>query len=221
MGGVATPLIERNTTIPTRKSQQFSTASDNQTQVEIHVVQGERSMVADNKSLGNFMLDGIPPAPRGIPQVEVTFDIDANGILKVTASDKATGRSQHITLTASSGLTPAEVEQMRSDAQAHAEEDRKRRDGIDLRNQADHAIYAAEKATAGENLSDVLKAEVQQAVSGLKEALQGENLEAIRAKISTLNEAAARLSNSVRYSDPNAQTRPLNEDFIDGEAREF
>ncbi len=121
LGGVATPLIERNTTIPTRKSQIFSTASDNQTQVEIHVLQGERPMAADNKSLGRFILDGIPPAPRGIPQVEVTFDIDANGILKVTALDKATGRSQHITITASSGLNDSEVEHMRKEAEAHAD----------------------------------------------------------------------------------------------------
>src|SRR5262249_53670675 len=147
-GGVATPLIERNTTIPTRKSQIFSTASDNQTQVEIHVVQGERSMVADNKSLGNFILDGIPPAPRGIPQVEVTFDIDVNGILKVTALDKATGRSQNITLTASSGLSTEEIERMRVEAESHADEDRKRRDGIEVRNQADSAMYNAEKALA-------------------------------------------------------------------------
>ena len=226
LGGVATPLIERNTTIPTRKSQLFSTASDNQTQVEIHVVQGERSMVADNKSLGNFMLDGIPPASRGIPQVEVTFDIDANGILKVTASDKATGRTQNITLTASSGLTPVEIERMRADAEAHTEEDRKRREGIDVRNQADSTLYTAEKTLAeqGEKLSASLKASVEQAVAGLKEALQGENLDVIRAKISSLSDAVTRISSSIHNAapyDPNAQTRPLNEDFIDGEAKEL
>jgi molecular chaperone DnaK len=146
LGSVATPQIDRNTTIPTRRSQVFSTASDNQTQVEIHVLQGERPMAADNKSLGKFILDGIPPAPRGIPQIEVTFDIDANGILKVTAKDKATGRSQHITITASSGLSDAEVEQMKKDAEAHAEEDRKRKELIEARNHGENTAYAAEKA---------------------------------------------------------------------------
>ncbi len=128
MGSVSTPIIERNTTVPTRKSQIFSTASDSQTQVEIHVLQGERPMAADNKSLGKFILDGIPSAPRGIPQIEVTFDIDANGILNVTALDKATNRSQHITITASSGLSESEIQRMKQEAEAHADEDKKRKD---------------------------------------------------------------------------------------------
>ncbi|HEX9028123.1 MAG TPA: molecular chaperone DnaK, partial [Anaerolineales bacterium] len=145
LGGVATPLIERNTTIPTRKSQIFSTASDNQTQVEVHVVQGERPMAADNKSLGKFNLDGLPPAPRGLPQIEVTFDIDANGIIKVTALDKATQRSQHITITASSGLKDAEVERMRKEAELHADEDRRKKELIETRNNADNTAYSAEK----------------------------------------------------------------------------
>ncbi len=145
LGGVATPLIERNTTIPTRKSQVFSTASDMQSQVEIHVLQGERPLATDNKSLGRFALDGIPPAPRGIPQIEVTFDIDANGILNVTAQDKATGRSQHITITASSGLSDSEVEKMRRDAEQHAEEDLRRKELIETRNLADSTVYTAEK----------------------------------------------------------------------------
>lgn len=146
LGGVATALIERNTTIPTRKSQVFSTATDNQSEVEIHVVQGERPMAADNKSLGKFTLDGIPPAPRGTPQIEVTFDIDADGILKVDATDQATGRSQHITVTASSGLTEDEVERMTHEAEQHAEEDRRRRELAEAVNAADNAIYASEKA---------------------------------------------------------------------------
>jgi molecular chaperone DnaK len=162
LGGVATPLIERNTTIPARKSQIFSTASHNQSQVEIHVLQGERPMAGDNKSLGRFILDGIPPAPRGVPQIEVTFDIDANGILKVTAQDKATGRSQHITITASSGLSENEVERMRDEAEEHAEEDRKRKENIEARNNADNIAYAAEKAL--EDLGDKVPAEIKSQV---------------------------------------------------------
>jgi molecular chaperone DnaK len=162
LGGVATALIERNTTIPTRKSQVFSTATDNQREVEIHVVQGERPMAAANKSLGKFALDGIPPAPRGIPQIEVTFDIDADGIMKVSATDKATGRSQHITITASSGLSEDEVERMRRDAESHAEEDRTRKDHVEARNAGDNAIYAAEKALR--ELGDKVPSDVRQGV---------------------------------------------------------
>jgi molecular chaperone DnaK len=143
---VATGLIERNTTIPNRKSQVFSTASDSQAEVEIHVVQGERPFAADNRSLGKFTLDGIPAAARGVPQIEVTFDVDKDGILKVSAVNKATGRSQHITIHSSSGLSEDEVERLRKEAEAHATEDRKRREFVDARNRADNAIYAAEKA---------------------------------------------------------------------------
>jgi molecular chaperone DnaK len=145
LGGVATKLIERNTTIPTSKSETFSTAADNQPQVEIHVVQGEREMVADNKSLGRFVLDGIPPAPRGIPQIEVTFNIDANGILNVSAKDKGSGKEQSITIQNSGNLDKTEVEKMAKEAEAHAEEDKKKRESIDARNQLDSAIYQAEK----------------------------------------------------------------------------
>ena len=143
LGGVATKLIERNTTIPTSKSQVFTTAADGQTQVEINVVQGERELAADNKSLARFILDGLPPAPRGMPQIEVSFDIDANGIVNVRAKDKATGKEQHVTITATSGLAKDEVEKLVRDAQAHAEEDRRNRERIETRNEADNLAYQA------------------------------------------------------------------------------
>ena len=170
LGGIATPLIKRNTTIPTRESQVFSTASDSQTQVEIHVLQGERPMAGDNKSLGKFTLDGIPAAPRGVPQIEVTFDINANGILEVTAKDKATGRQQNITITASSGLSDSEVEQMRRDAEVHAEEDRKHRELIEARNTADNAIYSSEKTLSdlGEKVPAELKSRVEAAIAKVR-----------------------------------------------------
>jgi molecular chaperone DnaK len=182
LGNVATPLIERNTTVPTRKSQVFSTASDNQTQVEIHVLQGERPMAADNKTLGKFSLDGIPSAPRGVPQVEVTFDIDANGIIKVTASDKATGRSQHITITASSGLNEAEVERMRKEAETHADEDKKRKDLIEARNHADNTIYSVEKTLKdlGEKVPADMKTKAEDGAKSLREVMATEDTEAIK-----------------------------------------
>jgi molecular chaperone DnaK len=182
LGGVATPLIERNTTVPTRKSQIFSTASDSQSQVEIHVLQGERPMAVDNKSLGKFTLDGIPPAPRGIPQIEVTFDIDANGIIKVTASDKATGRSQNITITASSGLSDSEVEKMRKEAELHAEEDLRRKELIEARNNADNTAYSAEKVLKdlGEKVPADVKTNVEEKVAAVRESLKSEDTEAIK-----------------------------------------
>ncbi|HLE23721.1 MAG TPA: molecular chaperone DnaK [Anaerolineales bacterium] len=182
LGGVATALIERNTTIPTRKSQIFSTASDSQREVEIHVVQGERPFAADNKSLGKFTLDGIPPAPRGIPQIEVTFDIDADGILKVSATDKATGRSQHITITASSGLSETEVEQMRRQAETHADEDRKRRELVEARNAADNAIYSAERALreAGDKVAGPTRTSVEAKVQAVRQKQDSEDVAALR-----------------------------------------
>ena len=182
LGGVATPLIERNTTVPTRKSQIFSTASDSQSQVEINVLQGERPMAADNKSLGRFILDGIPPAPRGIPQVEVTFDIDANGIIKVTALDKATSRSQHITITASSGLSEAEVERMRKEAEANKAEDDKRKENIEARNAADNAIYTAEKALRdlADKVPADVKTNVEQQVIKVRESLSSNDTAQIK-----------------------------------------
>ena len=195
LGGVATPLIERNTTIPTRKSQIFSTASDSQSQVEIHVLQGERPMATDNKSLGRFILDGLPPAPRGIPQVEVTFDIDANGILKVTASDKATGRSQHITITASSGLNDAEVERMRKEAEQHADEDRKRKEMIESRNNADNAVYTAEKVLRdlGEKIPADLKSSVESEVQKVRSIMNSDDAEGIRKATESLNEVVQKV----------------------------
>jgi molecular chaperone DnaK len=230
LGGVATPQIERNTTIPTRKSQVFSTASDSQTQVEIHVLQGERPMAADNKSLGKFILDGIPPAPRGVPQIEVTFDIDANGILKVTASDKATGRSQHITITASSGLSDEEVEKMRKDAEAHAEEDIKRKELIEARNHADNTAYAAEKALKefADKVSEDVKSDVETKVADVKKAAEGEDVEAMKTATDVLGEAIQKIGASVYQQDQapaegEAEAGPSSEEgpeVVEGEVNE-
>lgn len=187
LGGIATPLIKRNTTIPTRESQVFSTASDSQTQVEIHVLQGERPMAGDNKSLGKFTLDGIPPAPRGVPQIEVTFDINANGILEVTAKDKATGRQQNITITAP-GLSETEVEQMRKDAEIHAEEDRKHRELIEARNTADNAIYSSEKTLSdlGEKVPAHLKSRVEDAIAKVRSVRDQDDPNAINSAVEAL-----------------------------------
>jgi molecular chaperone DnaK len=231
LGGVATPQIERNTTIPTRKSQIFSTASDNQTQVEIHILQGERPMAVDNKSLGKFILDGIPPAPRGIPQIEVTFDIDANGILKVTAQDKASGRSQNITITASSGLSKDEVEKMRQEAEAHATEDRHRRDLIDSRNSADSSIYGAEKVLSelGEKVPAEVKAEVQAAVEAVKKVKDGEDEPAIRKAVEALSQAVQKVGISAyqQQTPPPAGANGAGEppkdegpEVVEGEAKD-
>ena len=234
LGSVATPLIERNTTIPTRKSQVFSTASDSQTQVEIHVLQGERPMAVDNKSLGKFVLDGIPSAPRGIPQIEVTFDIDANGILKVTASDKATGRSQNITITASSGLSKEEVEKMRQEAEIHAAEDNQRKDLIEARNHADNSVYAAEKAMTdfGEKVSPELKAEVEAGIAEVRQNAGSEDVEVIRKGSEALELIIQKVGASVYAQQPEAAaegeaagdssgaSESDDEDVIDGEVKD-
>jgi molecular chaperone DnaK len=191
LGGVRTPIIDRNTTIPTSKSQTFSTAADNQTSVEIHVLQGEREFAADNKSLGRFILDGIPPAPRGIPQIEVTFDIDASGILTVRAKDKATGKEQHITIQGSSNLSKDEVERMKKEAEAHAEEDKQRKETVEVRNQADTLISVSEKTLkdAGDKAKQEDKTAVETAMAELKEVKDKDDMEAIRTKMQALSDA--------------------------------
>ncbi len=232
LGGVATAQIERNTTIPTRRSQVFSTAADNQTQVEIHVLQGERPMASDNKSLGRFTLDGIPPSPRGVPQIEVTFDVDANGIMKVSAQDKASGRIQHITITASSGLSDSEVEKMRKDAEAHADEDRKRKELIEARNNADNTAYAGEKALRelGDKIPAELRSDVESKIAEAKSAALGEDVEKIKAAVEALGLAIQKIGASVYEqgqaagsseagSDPNPGS-DAGPDVVDGEVKE-
>jgi molecular chaperone DnaK len=191
LGGVFTRLIDRNTTIPTRKSEIFSTASDNQPGVEIHVLQGERQFARDNRTIGKFHLTDIPPAPRGVPQIEVTFDIDANGILHVSAKDLGTGKEQKITITASSGLAKDEVERMRKDAEAHADEDKKHREEVETRNEADSAVYRSEKLLkeTGDKISGDDKAKIEKAVAEVKEALKGSDSGAIKSAAEKLNEA--------------------------------
>jgi molecular chaperone DnaK len=202
-GGVMTRLIERNTTIPVRKSEIFSTAEDNQTAVEIHVLQGERELARDNKSLGRFRLEGIPPAPRGVPQIEVTFDIDANGILNVTARDKATGREQKITITASSGLSKEEVDRMVREAEVHAQEDRQRREEIETRNRADSMAYQAERTLQdmGGRISASLRSEVEEKVKAVRDALAGSDLTRIRTSAADLERTMQRIGQEA-YSQP-------------------
>ena len=196
LGGVMTPLIEKNTTIPTKKTQTFSTADDNQTAVTIHAVQGERKQVSQNKSLGSFDLADIPPAPRGVPQIEVAFDLDANGILNVSAKDKATGKEQSIVIKASSGLSEEEVEQMVRDAEAHAEEDKKFEELVQLRNQADGMIHATRKTLeeAGDKATDDEKQAIETAISELEEAVKGDDVDNIQKKLDALTEASGQLA---------------------------
>lgn len=190
LGGVATKLIERNTTIPTKASQVFSTAADNQTSVEVHVVQGERQMAIDNKSLGRFILDGIPPAPRGVPQVEVTFDIDSNGILNVMAKDKATGKEQKIVIQGSSGLSDEEVERMKKEAEAHADEDKKKKEIIEVKNTAEQLIYASEKTLKdyGDKVESKTKEEIEAAIKEVKEAKDKDDVDDLKKKTEKLSE---------------------------------
>ncbi|MBU1082820.1 molecular chaperone DnaK [Patescibacteria group bacterium] len=207
LGGVATKLIERNTTIPTSKSQIFSTAADNQTSVEIHIVQGEREMSGDNKTLGRFVLDGIPPAPRGVPQVEVSFDIDANGIVNVSAKDKATGKEQKITITASSGLSKDEVAKMAGEAEKHAEEDKAKKEKVEARNVADSLIYTSEKAIrdAGDKLDEKVKEEVEEKIKKTRDLLDTDNAEELKQSTQELSDALSKIGSSM-YSSPDGSS---------------
>jgi molecular chaperone DnaK len=209
LGGVMTPLIQRNTTIPTKKSEIFTTAADSQTSVEVHVLQGERPMARDNRTLGKFHLVGIPPAPRGVPQVEVTFDIDANGILNVSAKDTATGKQQNITITASSGLTKDEVDRMVKDAESNAADDAKRKQDIETRNQADSLVYSTERTLSehGSKLSESDRKAVEEALGEAKEALKGEDGERIKRAQDDLMKASHKLA-EVMYREAQAKGQP-------------
>ena len=208
LGGVSTNLIEKNTTIPTKKSQVFSTAADNQPAVEIHVLQGEREMAANNKTLGRFQLVGIPPAPRGIPQVEVTFDIDANGIVNVSAKDMGTGKEQSIKITASSGLSEEEIDNLVKDAETHAEEDKKKRELVDARNMADSLIYSSEKSIqeAGDKIDESTKSDINKAIEDLKKAMETDNSEEIKQLTEALTQASHKLAESM-YAQASAQSQ--------------
>ncbi|MBV8825915.1 MAG: Hsp70 family protein, partial [Hyphomicrobiales bacterium] len=210
LGGVFTRIIDRNTTIPTKKSQVFSTAEDNQTAVTIRVFQGEREMASDNKMLGQFDLVGIPMAPRGVPQVEVTFDIDANGIVNVSARDKATGKEQQIRIQASGGLSEGDIERMVKDAEAHAEEDKKRKAQVEAKNQAEALIHTTERALAehGAKVGETERRAIETALADLKEALKGDDAEAIRAKTNTLAQASMKLGEAMYAQAQQGQGGP-------------
>jgi len=224
LGGVFTRIIDRNTTIPTKKSQVFSTAEDNQNAVTIRVFQGEREMAADNKVLGQFDLMGIPPAPRGMPQIEVTFDIDANGIVNVSAKDKATGKEQQIRIQASGGLSEADIQKMVKDAEANAAEDKKRREAVDAKNHADALVHSTEKALAehGSKIAEPERRAIEDAVSDLKEALKGEDAEAIKAKTNTLAQASMKLGEAMykQQAESDAAKDAAKDDVVDAEFTE-
>jgi len=228
MGGVMTKLIESNTTIPSKKSQVFSTAADNQPSVEIHVLQGERSMAKDNKTIGRFHLDGIPPSPRGVPQIEVTFDIDANGIIQVTALDKATNKSQDIRIEASSGLTEEEIEKMKKEAEANAESDKKLKEEADTLNSADTMIFQTESQLKefGDKLSDDKKKPIEEALENLKKSFESKDLDAIKNDLEKINEAWKNASEELyKAQSQNAgpdsnQTEPKSDDKKDDDVQD-
>ncbi len=223
LGGVSTKLIERNTTIPTSKSQIFSTASDNQTSVEIHVLQGEREMAADNKSLGKFILDGIPPAPRGIPQVEVTFDIDANGILNVKAKDKATNKEQHITITGASGMSEDEIKEKIKEAEKHAAEDKEKRELVELRNQAETLVATSERTLreAGNKVGDDIKKPIQDKIDSLKKILENKEAESeeIKKSVEELSQEIQKVGAELYKAASSTETASdgKKEDVVEGE----
>ncbi len=221
LGSVSTPLITRNTAIPTAKSETFTTAADGQTSVEVHVVQGERTMASENKSIGRFILDGILPAPRGAPQVEVTFDIDANGILNVSAKDKGTGKEQRITITASSGLTEDEIQQMVNDAELHAEEDQHKREEVQTRNSAENAAFSAEKMLEEnkDKIPEELKSDIESKIAALRTALEGQELSSISSALQEL-ETAIQMVGQIIYSQASAPDEPTPEDGPDEEPPE-
>src|SRR3989339_774668 len=223
LGQVSTPLITRNTTVPTSKSQVFSTAADNQTSVEINVLQGERPMAADNKSLGRFILDGIPPAPRGVPQIEVTFDLDANGILNVTARDKATSKEQSIKITGSTGLTPDEIERMTKEAEEHAKEDETRKEETETRNRADALVYQAEKALkdAGDKVPTEVKTEVEEKIKALKEIESSAPIDEVKTKSEELSSVLSKIGESMyQKQEPEGTKGPEEPKEPDGQTEE-